>query len=1066
MANVILGPRTNSNGLSIGSATVPNIANLSVNVPPALPPVAYSGVLSAAVYNSNGSMVRTIYAAQVVSNWFYADSIWDGTNDDGTVAASGSYTIKTLKNNCTYTWEGVIGNNSPNHTNHSLVNGYVNPSVPIHAMAITDAGEMYYTSVYSERVPVMHWTTTANPLVMNYITPFDPTNPDSISFRANYSSQWACCSDGTNVYFAAGLVQDSSISFAWAVDCATKRSVTFSSGTSYSGFSAVSYLAGPTPGTYYGGIQGIAVQKTGNFLFILRAAPDGIYVVNKTTGAAVHTDTTSTVSPVSIATNPTSSTEVWISYAASGIVIDRVGKFSVDGSGNLTLLTLITGFSRVTSMAVSPDGATLLVCDGGTSQQVKAFNTSDGSVKTAFGTSGVFGSAGGYANSPTVTLTKFMFVDNSAWGSGSIVNYIAFAPDGSWWLGDPGNYRNLHFTSGNTPTYIEQVCYIPSFYGAWVDFSDPTRVFADWLEFSIDYSKTLDPTNGSWTLLNNWSYNIPSQDIYTAMRFTGTYSNGRRYARVNKGGGAVGMYELTATGLRAAGANLNGVQIYVDAGMNQYFTTQAVTGGQAQIYKLPFTGFDGSNNPTWGPSALYETSPVLPVNFPTTGNSPIYFNPVEPTASGIVPIYDYSTAHSGANPERNHFGGIDYVNGNCVFSTAPATHSNFGVGLLGSVSIFYPPDHYWDIFSGSLNGGGQMRYHPGGTNIYCSYMGETWGANQTNVWYHWHESGMFVGRFGPAIPYNGAASLTRYIGVNFKGVVGAAGNAFGGGLATYNGVDYLYHNDEWYHSGLHRWRVDNLTSIYVENHAVVWDSTTYTPVSPPASDHLAGLPFNTVNIPNNTAGWTRSPTADTTTGFTIYTSTNAYVCDFRQSSDIFIETGKPASGADTRSATTAAAYASLQRSLSRTGSGDWHIDTTISYPNPSDRNLLYRYTNCYIAIDILDATGKIIVRVESGQDTYTPSNTGMYVNNVKIPFSLSIIDWEAYQGAWRDLNFISNIAGNSIQVNYGDGDYVVTTSTVYDVGANIATPTTFKLTAIGGKDGNGGYMMLKKLNYY
>src|SRR5262249_33519463 len=184
---------------------------------------------------------------------------------------------------------------------------------------------------------------------------------------------------------------------------------------------------------------------------------------------------------------PTDNT-VWVVYS-TGTVNDRITKFSCSVGGVLTStgVTISTGLSDVRDIAVSRDGTTLMVMDGGTSQQIKAFNTSDGSVKTAWATNGVLGVLGGYANSPAVTDTKFMFGTTHWFSDGGA--YIAVCNDGSFWIGDGGNYRNLHFSAGNSPTVIERFAYFPSFYSCRVCRNDPTRVFGDYLEFQVVYSK-------------------------------------------------------------------------------------------------------------------------------------------------------------------------------------------------------------------------------------------------------------------------------------------------------------------------------------------------------------------------------------------------------------------------------------------------------------------------------------------------------------------------------------------------------------------------------------------------
>ena len=134
---------------------------MSIQEIPIAPGISTFPSSSAGVFDSSGALVRTLWNAVRSPNANVANpaSTWDGTLDDGSVAATGTYTVKLLQHNCTYTWEGVIGNTSPNHG----VFTYHNEGAVILSMDITPAGEMYYCSGYSERWPVSHVTTTADP---------------------------------------------------------------------------------------------------------------------------------------------------------------------------------------------------------------------------------------------------------------------------------------------------------------------------------------------------------------------------------------------------------------------------------------------------------------------------------------------------------------------------------------------------------------------------------------------------------------------------------------------------------------------------------------------------------------------------------------------------------------------------------------------------------------------------------------------------------------------------------------------------------------------------------------
>ena len=56
-------------------------------------------------------------------------------------------------------------------------------------------------------------------------------------------------------------------------------------------------------------------------------------------------------------------------------------------------------------------------------------------------------------------------------------------------------------------------------------------MFANYLEYQVDYSKPLHPSNGSWRLLRNWSAGRLAEydDDYNRLLGVTTLSNNRTY---------------------------------------------------------------------------------------------------------------------------------------------------------------------------------------------------------------------------------------------------------------------------------------------------------------------------------------------------------------------------------------------------------------------------------------------------------------------------------------------------------------------------------------------------------
>jgi hypothetical protein len=782
-----------------------------------------------------------------------------------------------------------------------------------------------------------------------------------------------------------------------------------------------------------------------------------------------------------------------------------VSKLNFDGSGNLTdsgvKATALTG--AVVGLAISPDGSTLLCADSG-SQQIKAFNTSDGSVKTAWGISGALGDAGGYANGPAVSNTRYMFA--SIGGFSNSTGWVAYAPDGSFWFGDAGNFRYLHFSAGNSPAYLEQIGYFPGFYACWTCRNNANRVFGQYLEYAIDYTKPLAPANGSWTLTYNWGYQIPGgAQTYSPMRWTIQASNGHTYVLIG-----TKIFELitTGTGYRDTGVTIsadyidNQFNLWAISGTPSGSQGQVQPGDQAQFFVNFLTGFDGSNNPTYTsnptvrPSALFVQSQALPSLFPQFDVSNNSSMMVETLANGVIPIYNvHGYVPDGFTTQTQyHFGGINSITGALQFKAHPPP--NFRITGRGQWGFFAPipcypivqqhPPYDWD--NGMTDHAGSFQaFVPGMSDVFTGHAGEGWDNNQTNVWHHWHQSGLLVNRFGCAAPYfpttqtggggggmsagyfatalpsNGLAmpsQLATYDGFpglgplpppgnstyGYMGTPGLAGNVGNGGVAFANGNYYLYTADEWYHGGIHRWKIGNLPSITLTSTAPInWNSGSYVPPTPNPFDFTAGLPFATANVPNGSGGWTRNPTTDSAS-WTVTTSN--ITSDLHQPPDI-------SAGVNLNSST-----ASLTYAWTRLLTGNWSLNGTIlqfvgfTAMSIDESNNPTLQTFAYFAV--LDNNGKTIIRFEHlnrrgffGSPPVGNSGSSMWVNYKRATSTGLLLGtqwqnqgtWNIYTSIPRALSIVANVLAQTMSFTYGD--YTVNNVPLYDNTANIARPTTF-----------------------
>lgn len=1012
-------------------------------------------ISSAAVFDSNNALVRNIWVAQT-NDPRVADPIaaWDGTLDDGSIAPTGNYTVTLLEHNIQYVWEGVIGNSSP-PANHIYNLYYHNGSAPIVDLDISDAGDMFYTTSYDERWSTWRFTTTANPQAMDLLY----TN---WGFRNSRTNTINTITDGTLAY-SSFMPIGGGFGDVVAVNCSDK--------SQYTGFTANgdpgtdhTYCALDSGATTFF-IVGLAVQKTGTTLFVSRIG-DLLETFNKTTGAPLNSYTI--WKHVSALDSSDATGDLWALYsvAGSGQPIDSAIKLTVGVGGALTASgVVISGLTHALDLAVSPDGATLLVVMGDPIDQVWAFNTFDGSAKTAFGTSGKFGTLGGYAGSPAVTKTKWAFESFFGFTATGQLSCVAYVSDGSWWMTDPGNCRTLHFSSGNSPTYIEEISFIPAFYGNRICKNDNTRVFAYYLEFHIDYSVPLGNGNGSWTLVNNWSGGLTQAvngDQYQALRFVGVFSNGRTYATYIAPGGRE-IFELTAFGRRDCGIFFSN-DVSIDENLNLITMATAGPGQVGVIKRNPLVGFDGSSNPVYQFSVsnfsgwnVVLTTQTLPPGFPPVQYGGLNMEPMrfDPFANGVIPFYNPDFGNYG-DPPSSHFGGIDSSTGRVRFASHPRTPDTFATTY--QAMILFPEAPFGD--RGNLCGG-FMAYLPGQSHIFTLYRGEGWASNQTTMWDHWYQNGMLLTRFGVPMPYFSSVSLSwpppagaltlpsvpATDESNYKGMPQAAGNAAMGGVADVGGNYYLYCGDEWYHGGIHRWKCSGRNTLRLTNFPVAWNSANYNPTVDP-TDLLAGLPFAQINVPDGSAGWHRDSPNQGTNGGSSYLdnsgsppychlSTNVSSCNRYSPSLMWFE--YLVSGPfDTH----------VTRGLSRSGSGNWYLDGTVYFEDALASFLINIY------YEVLDNAGKVIVRVYLANAGTPIPGISLYVNDDSHPLILPKFSFTG--GPPDDTSSEANslfqqfqhlrIEGRStgITVTYKD-TYQLVMTTPAEAGANFLTPTTFQL---------------------
>ncbi len=720
---------------------------------------------SAGVYAPDGTLIRTLWS-KVNYSAGTNSAVWDGLDDNSNPVPAGNYQVKLLEHNTEYVWDGAIGNTSAELSGPTVHTGYY----PMSTMAIAGTNA-FYASGYNEGALDFRKFFTTDP--QRLVTSWGPGGSPANDHDAN----WNCtATDGTWVYFASYFTYDDLGGAApgciVAYNVADCSSVDFTNGTIVMNGSNP-----PFHGIYVGtqaGLDGLAVQPTGNLLAAAVWADNTVYLFDKRTGSAL--SSISVTSPGGVSFSPDGS--LWV------ISDSTVVCFTNLPASPAVALTILN-FAYPLAVAVNPANANLiLVADGGASQQVKAFDQTGTPLWT-------YGLAGGYqTNGVAVNTNKFWFDSGEAVGT-----FLCFAPDGSFWVGDGGNARSLHFAAGCT--YLEQIMHQPHSYVACVDQNNPTRVFNQFLEFRVDYTK---PLSQAWTLVNNWKVGVDpvhlpqdpgelgNQGIYEVTTFT----NGRTYALINNYtyvGPPWNLFpyselcelvtnQLRFTGIAPAyGGNARG---WISLGPDG--SARRTTIGVPTWFEDTLAGFDASNNPVWNPETALGTASAGAADPVPRGSS---FGNIRATISSnnILVSFDQSLNNGW------HLGGIRAGGSNWLWKASPAVAWMNGLGT-------------YEISNGVQYAGNTLQAVD--RNIIYGYHGEFFrGAGQAGQTMHFYDDGLFVGQFGEC-----TIGHTAYEGA----IPASAGNGQCPSLIKTAGSYYEWVNDESAH-GPQRWHLVNAGNI-------------------------------------------------------------------------------------------------------------------------------------------------------------------------------------------------------------------------------------------------------------
>lgn len=968
-----------------------------------------SSVTSAGVFKSDGTLLRTLWGNRRYSGGPHTET-WDGQDDGGNEIPSGNYKIKVLSDTVNAVWEGVIGNTSDSllgSGRHSHADGFW--------WDMCIAGNYgYFVNGYEEDV-------TASSTAKFSLTDIQK----NINVLTLGISAQAVATDGTNVYWQGADPAQGNRSFVFATKVVDDTQVTFANGVPFVVTNGMDYTSViDVEKSIPSGVAktlGIAVQKTGNYLYTSHKTNNRIRILNKITGALL--DSITVTAPEKIRIDNDSL--LWV------VSLSNVKKYSINSStGALTLLLTISDVQRPFDAQVHND--TLAIIDGGSNQNIRYYTRMGTYISS-------FGQAGGYNTNSDAANDKFCFVNPKRYtviNNSDTVSYITYQTDGSFWVGDIGDLRQMHYSAGKT--YLNQIQEMGFIYACAVDVNNPTRVFSNYLEFEVDYSKPLDNgINGSWKFKRNWSAGViaANDNQYFRMRDVATLSNGRTYflsllntSPYNNNYHAVEA--VTGGTLRYSGVPLGNDNDFFKYVLNKdgsLITTAAPGLGQTGNWTVrPLAGFDGSNNPTYGTPYVIASVPAI------TGQDAVghageglFSSPF--TSDSTLVIFNPSDAN---NPTGRgigyHLGGVKKDKWKWQSSYVTS------VDYMGD----FPDDGRFDI--------GNNVQIPGGwasvvdSSIFTSYHGEFWKNSQTNYFNMFHQSGLMITQFGS----NSLSIRDQYPNLT-EGYPTNAGNALTGRAVKVGNNIYLYHSDEGKHQGVHRWKLSGINSIKIQTADIV-KTGILSLAAPTYTDLLADLPKRDI-VPLSVGNWTMNTPSNGIT-WTAVTGRTTYKKGDR---DLYMKHRNASVSSE-----------SIQRDLGTIGSmANWNLTCDWSL----EGNNVSHGTNGALGgayWDVLDNTGKIIHRVITVEDTpYPMINIRVNSTNVVHDLRTSITGIINYYQA-VELKKV----GSTITFKYGP--YQSTIPDVFEAGANASFPKTIRVTMFTNGANYDRVFDFKNLKFY
>ena len=793
------------------------------------PPVPVRST-SAEISDAAGAVIRNLWQNRAYPPGRFGE-VWDGLDDYGRPATGGPFTALLQYNGVQYTWDGVLGDTSPDLFSPNTW-GAVTLVIPGDMVTLGDTGiaalgydeGTYNSATFSRRTP------------MTNVRPFVPQNiGDDIFTRM--------ATDGKLVYFA-------------------DHTTAAGAGAAVVAFDKLGYLHNFSSGAFFPGpanahfrnevdkmnprflvaqacdvvdyptvaVSGVAVQRKGD---ILATAHGGMGKAPSSNVVSLWDKTTcAPLGSFSIA-NPQRMVfdlkgNLWVISGTGVDTANALSKVTEIGTRNL-VTTPISGLDNPMALAISPITGNLFVADGGKHQQVLEYNLVTNSVVRTLGDAGGYGT--GSSCNAAVTHYKFWF---DYGGRDPRTQADTISADPFVYADDSGGLEVEDPTTGQIEfyrlrqgvwQYTRRIMFEGFQHIMAVAINSPSRIFLGkgaLLELNRDWSKPLlagdpDPAvggNGGWTLANNWWPCIQSADGYypgkniphTIFVWTSP-ANGNTYLLSSDMLGNRAWNLLHADGTVTTEQENTFFAPRVDPSGD--YTSPSYKSPDLKIYHSSIDGYDARDMPLWLPPTLIATIHAVHGN-----GDPISFSRLGitqgPTTAGIYVAYDQN------------------VNTD-VAGAAPAFHlGGFKAGASGFTwKAMLQRDMAWPNGNGDFPAADLSRLAgEGGTitevgnEIFTMYAGNgsPTGACQFT---HYHTNGLFVGQFGYLQKFSATANGDNSWGVNGipspllgeNKVAGFCGDVGGFQAFSVGSHVKVIHPDESVFHGLHEWDISYLDTI-------------------------------------------------------------------------------------------------------------------------------------------------------------------------------------------------------------------------------------------------------------